>query len=75
MGSAHKARVTLMLDLDVIEALRAKANARGLRYAALINESLRAAISRNDSPLTAKVLREVLREELARVRIADEWTV
>jgi len=65
--------VTLMLDLDVIEALRAQADARGLRYATLVNESLRASISGNAPALTVKVLRDVLREELARVRIADEW--
>lgn len=65
-----KTRITIMLDDDVIEHFRAKAQARGIGYQTMINAALRAAMrtpkkrSTDDRPLTVAVLREVLREEL-----------
>jgi uncharacterized protein (DUF4415 family) len=62
--SAGKARITIMLDQDVIEAFRTRAEARGIGYQTLINEALRAVIGSDDAPLTAHTFREILREEL-----------
>ena len=39
--SPGKTRITIMLDDDVIEAFRAKAEATGRGYQTLINEALR----------------------------------
>src|SRR5690606_10999587 len=70
IASPGKTRITIMLDDDVIEHFRTKAEAQGTGYQTMINTTLRTAIaeskrkSLNDRPVTVKVLREVLREEL-----------
>ena len=66
--SPGKTRITIMIDDDVIDTFRAKAEAAGRGYQTLINEALRAALAENDRPLTAKVMREIVREELAHAR-------
>ena len=66
--SPAKTRITIMIDDDVIEAFRAKAEGVGRGYQTLINEALRAALAENDRPLTAKMMREIVREELAHAR-------
>lgn len=69
--SPGKTRITIMLDDDVIEFFRAKAEAQGAGYQTMINAALRAAVAAessrsasDDKPLTVATLREVLREEL-----------
>ena len=62
--SPGKTRITIMIDDDVIEAFRAKAETAGRGYQTLINEVLRAALAEDDRPVTAKMLRKILREEL-----------
>ena len=68
ISSPGKTRITIMLDDDVIETFRAKAEAAGRGYQTLINESLRASLKGGDPPLTAKVMREIVREELSHAR-------
>mgnify|MGYP001201222104 CR=1 FL=1 len=71
VASPGKTRITIMLDDDVIEYFRARAEAQGTGYQTMINSALRAAIaettrrSSDDRPVTVGVLREVLREELS----------
>ena len=68
--STGKTRITIMLDDDLIEFFRAKAEAQGTGYQTMINATLRASVdqkqskSTEDRPLTVAVLRKVLREEL-----------
>ena len=68
--SAGKTRITIMLDDDLIEFFRAKADAAGTGYQTMINATLRSTVaqergkSAEDRPLTVAVLRKVLREEL-----------
>lgn len=62
--SPGKSRITIMIDDDVIEGFRAKAEAAGRGYQTLMNEILRASLAEDDRPVTAKVLRKILREEL-----------
>ena len=70
IASPGKTRITIMLDDDVIEHFRAKAEAQGTGYQTMINAALREAIASpkakaaQDKPLTVAVLRKVLREEL-----------
>jgi uncharacterized protein (DUF4415 family) len=70
LPSPGKTRITIMLDDDVIEFFRAKAEAMGAGYQTMINASLRNTIaeerrkSKEDRPVTIAVLRKVLREEL-----------
>lgn len=70
LSSPGKTRITIMLDDDIIEYFRAKAETRGIGYQTMINAALRAAtskagrVSKDDLPVTVEVLRKVLREEL-----------
>ncbi|MBU6485021.1 MAG: BrnA antitoxin family protein [Betaproteobacteria bacterium] len=60
-----KTRVTIMLDNNVIEAFRVKAESIGTGYQTLINAALREVIlGTHEKPLTVTTLRRVLREEL-----------
>jgi uncharacterized protein (DUF4415 family) len=68
--SKGKTRITIMLDDDVLEHFRSKAEEQGTGYQTMINAALRAALDQpkrraaEDKPLTVAVLRKVLREEL-----------
>jgi uncharacterized protein (DUF4415 family) len=52
MKSQGKTRITIMIDNDVIEGYRAKAEAAGRGYQTLMNEILRAALAEDDRPVT-----------------------
>lgn len=68
--SKGKTRITIMLDDDILEHFRAKAEAEGIGYQTAINAALRGGLSKrrgrseDDRPLTVAALRKVLREEL-----------
>lgn len=62
--SPGKTRITIMLDNEVIEAFRKRAEAQGTGYQTAINEALRVAIGSDDAPLTVQMLRQILRQEL-----------
>lgn len=68
--SAGKTRITIMLDDDVIEQFRLKAEAQGVGYQTMINAALRESLMSEkgrgveNRPLTVAILRKVLREEL-----------
>lgn len=71
IASPGKTRITIMLDDDVIEHFREKAEAQGRGYQTMINSALRVAMKEascespeDDQPVTVGVLRDVLREEL-----------
>ncbi len=64
VASKGKTRITIMLDNEVIEAFRARAEAKGIGYQTAINEALREAIRDEDAPITVRSLRKVIREEL-----------
>jgi hypothetical protein len=62
-----KTRITIMLDNDVLEHFRAKAEAGGLGYQTMINALLRTALDSpqlraDEQPVTAAILREILRD-------------
>lgn len=64
IDSPGKTRITIMLDDDIIDAFRKRAEARGIGYQTAINETLRATLDDENVPLTAGKLREILRQEL-----------
>jgi uncharacterized protein (DUF4415 family) len=70
VSSSGKTRITIMLDDDVIEFFRARAESLGTGYQTMINTVLRAAVADasakkvEDRPITVATLRKVLREEL-----------
>ncbi|MEK8088225.1 BrnA antitoxin family protein [Thermithiobacillus plumbiphilus] len=59
-----KTRITIYLDNDILEAFRTRADEVGRGYQPLINDALRAALSRTSAPVDEATLRKVLREEL-----------
>ena len=68
--SRGKTRITIMLDDDLLELFRSRAEAEGMGYQTMINAVLREAATRAkgkvaaEKPLTAAALRKILREEL-----------
>jgi uncharacterized protein (DUF4415 family) len=64
IASPGKTRITMMLDDDTIEAFRRRAEEAGRGYQTMINDALRAYLAEDNRPVTAKVLRKILREEL-----------
>ena len=77
--SPGKTRITIMLDDDVIEYFRSKAESEGAGYQTMINSALRAVLPTgkkrtDDQPVTIATLRKVLREELQPVDSARQLT-
>jgi hypothetical protein len=70
LPSAGKTRITIMLDDEILEHFRSRAEAAGIGYQTMINSALREAIAgakgkaAGEKPLTAATLRRILREEL-----------
>jgi len=64
VASPGKTRITIMLDDDVIELFRQKAEAAGSGYQTEINRVLREYLASGGSPVTLDALRQVIREEL-----------
>ena len=63
-SNTGKTRITIMLDDDVIEAFRARADAEGRGYQTAINAALRAALDAGNAPVTVATLRRELRKAL-----------
>jgi uncharacterized protein (DUF4415 family) len=62
--SPGKTRITIMIDDDVIEFFRMKADAAGTGYQTEINRILREYMANNGQLLTLDALRQIIREEL-----------
>ena len=65
IASPGKTRITIMLDDDVIDSFKNKAESSGRNYQTMINESLRQALDPESAPVTLRGLREVLDERLS----------
>ena len=65
IASTGKTRITIMLDDEIIEEFKSRAERAGTGYQTLINATLKEAVANTkDKPLTVATLRQVLREEL-----------
>ena len=60
-----KRRITIYLDDAVVDRFKEQSEKSGKGYQTLINEALRAHLRMAQQPLTAEVVREIIREELA----------
>ena len=60
-----KTRITIYLDDEVLNRFRLTAERSGKGYQTLINDALRGHHGVAEKPLTAKQVREIVREELA----------
>lgn len=63
-----KTRITIYLDDDILEAFRAESARTGKGYQTLINEALAQHAGSTEKPITASVVRKIVREELAQAR-------
>lgn len=59
-----KTRISIFIDNAVLAEFRARAERSGSGYQTLMNEALRAFLSKSNVPVTVEVLRHVLRQEL-----------
>ncbi len=64
IASPGKTRITIMLDDDIIELFRQKAEVAGSGYQTEINRVLREYLASGGEPITLDALRQVIREEL-----------
>jgi len=59
-----KTRISIFIDNAILDAFRARAEKAGTGYQTMMNEALRQHLAGADQPVTEKVLRHVLREEI-----------
>jgi len=59
-----KTRITIYLDDHVIAAFRDRADAEGRGYQTMINEALREYLGHSREPVSADMIRRIVREEL-----------
>jgi uncharacterized protein (DUF4415 family) len=59
-----KTRISIFTDNAVLDAFRTRAEKAGSGYQTMMNEALRQYLAEADQPVTEKVLRQVLRQEL-----------
>ena len=60
-----KTRITIFLDDDIVQRFKQQSDTTGKGYQTLINEALKSYLGRSDKPLTAELVRKIVREELA----------
>lgn len=59
-----KTRITIYIDDTVLNEFRARAERSGTGYQTMMNEVLKDFLEKNEKPVTAAVLRQIIREEL-----------
>ena len=59
-----KTRISIFIDNSVLNEFRARAEKSGIGYQTMMNEALRQYLAETGQPVTEKVLRNVLREEI-----------
>ncbi len=59
-----KTRISIFIDNTVLDEFRARATQAGAGYQTMMNEALRAYLSQSDQPVTEKILRQILRQEM-----------
>jgi len=62
-----KTRITIYIDDAVLIEFRARAERAGAGYQTMMNDALKAFLEKNEQPVTAAVLRQIIREELPEV--------
>lgn len=59
-----KTRISIFIDDVVLDEFRARAEKAGTGYQTMMNDALRTYLSETDQPVTEKLLRQVLRQEM-----------
>lgn len=65
-----KTRITIWIDDDVLEAFRTRAEAEGIGYQTLVNQTLRASLTAG-KPLDEVLLRRIIREEMQAGKVQE----
>jgi uncharacterized protein (DUF4415 family) len=60
-----KTRITIYLDDAILKRFKAESERTGKGYQTLINEALNSCLGLTENPLTAEVVRKIVREELS----------
>lgn len=74
ISSKGKTRITIYIDDTVLNEFRARAERSGSGYQTMMNEALKAFLEKNEKPVTAAVLRQIIREELPTSRLTRRST-
>ena len=59
-----KTRISIFIDNSTLVEFRARAEKAGTGYQTMMNEALRAYLTKTEGPVTEGVLRNVLRQEI-----------
>lgn len=62
-----KTRITIYIDDSVLDEFRARAERMGAGYQTMMNEALKVFLEKKEQPVTAAVLRQIIREELPEI--------
>ena len=62
---AGKMRITIYLDEAILKRFKAESEKSGKGYQTLINDALNSYLGLTEKPLTAEVVRKIVREELS----------
>ena len=60
-----KTRITIYLDDAILKRFKAESERTGKGYQTLINDALKSYLGLTDKPLTAEIVRKIVREELS----------
>ncbi|HYA37030.1 MAG TPA: BrnA antitoxin family protein [Candidatus Methylomirabilis sp.] len=59
-----KTRITIYIDDSILGEFRSRAERAGTGYQTMMNEALKAFLEKSEQPVTAAMLRQIIREEL-----------
>lgn len=74
MPTKGKTRITIYIDDTVLSEFRERAERSGAGYQTMMNEALKAFLEKNEKPVTAAVIRQIIREELPALRLSRRST-
>ena len=63
--AAGKTRITIYLDDPILGQFRVQSEKTGKGYQTLINDALNSYLGLTEKPLTAEIVRKIVREELS----------
>lgn len=65
ISQAGKTRITIYLDDTILKQFKAQSEKTGKGYQTLINDALNSYLGLTEKPLTADLVRKIVREELS----------
>ncbi len=64
LSAKGKTRITIYIDDPILDEFRSRAERAGTGYQTMMNEALKAFLEKSEQPVTAAILRQIIREEL-----------